>query len=225
MKILTIGDIHGRTVWKNAPIEAFDKVVFVGDYVDSFDKSNNEIYDNLSEILNKKSENPGKIELLLGNHDVQYMYFPENRCSGFRPEAQFDLTELFLKNHSHFKVAYQHNNFLFTHAGLSQGWYSEYKSFFTDNNIAGALNDMLHTREGRKALFQCGKLRGGTHDFGGILWADRHETEHDFLLGYHQIVGHTRQKEIKSIQFEGTDSSITYVDVLENSDKFYEINI
>ena len=39
MKTIVIGDIHGRTIWKQIVIENpdFDKLVFIGDYFDSFD--------------------------------------------------------------------------------------------------------------------------------------------------------------------------------------------
>ena len=38
MKIIAIGDIHGRSIWKNiVSANSYDKVVFLGDYFDSFD--------------------------------------------------------------------------------------------------------------------------------------------------------------------------------------------
>jgi predicted phosphodiesterase len=34
MKWITIGDIHGRDNWKSIDITQYDKVIFMGDYVD-----------------------------------------------------------------------------------------------------------------------------------------------------------------------------------------------
>jgi len=39
MNILIIGDVHGRTFWKDAVdkyLEKCDKVIFLGDYLDEF---------------------------------------------------------------------------------------------------------------------------------------------------------------------------------------------
>ncbi|MFW5982989.1 MAG: metallophosphoesterase, partial [bacterium] len=97
IKTITFGDIHGLDIWKkiadtefllktpNAPIMDYDKYIFVGDYVDSFKKTNNEIYENLVEIIKFKKMYPDNVVLLWGNHDVQYLTsFKEHGCSGFR---------------------------------------------------------------------------------------------------------------------------------------------
>ena len=101
-KILTLGDIHGRDkwmfhthgsphefnhwmtmvengvpadaeeFWNEMPYTQYDQIVFVGDYVDSYDLSNVLILDNLKKILLFKKALPDKVVLLLGNHDIQY---------------------------------------------------------------------------------------------------------------------------------------------------------
>ena len=38
MRIIVIGDIHGRTIWKDIVNQEFDLCVFLGDYVDSHDR-------------------------------------------------------------------------------------------------------------------------------------------------------------------------------------------
>jgi metallophosphoesterase superfamily enzyme len=74
MKLLAIGDIHGRDVWKDINFLAFDKVVFVGDYVDSYIRSDWQVYQNLKEIIDLKKQNFDKVVLLLGNHDIHYSH-------------------------------------------------------------------------------------------------------------------------------------------------------
>jgi len=54
MKTITIGDLHGKDYWKNIDIEKYDKVIFLGDYVDSFNESNDGIYNNLKEVIELK---------------------------------------------------------------------------------------------------------------------------------------------------------------------------
>lgn len=55
MRTLVLGDTHGHTTWKKVmDKEAFDKVVMLGDYVDSFTIEPKKIADNLLDIINTK---------------------------------------------------------------------------------------------------------------------------------------------------------------------------
>ena len=54
MKIITIGDIHGKDFWKQVDFNGYDKAVFLGDYVDSLDHSNAEIISNPEAIIRLK---------------------------------------------------------------------------------------------------------------------------------------------------------------------------
>ena len=76
MRYITIGDIHGRDDWQAINIRNYDKIIFIGDYVDSFEKSDFAILENLKKIISLKKRHPDKVVLLLGNHDVQYLHYP-----------------------------------------------------------------------------------------------------------------------------------------------------
>src|ERR1700743_608482 len=117
MNHIVIGDIHGRNAWQKVNIKAYDKVVFIGDYADSPDQSDFAILENLKMIVALKKRHPEKVVLLLGNHDIHYLHFPSFQCSGFRSSMQRDLTALYRANADFFQVAYQKDNYLFTHAG------------------------------------------------------------------------------------------------------------
>jgi len=56
MKILGIGDIHGRDTWKDILDQDFDLAVFVGDYFDSFDITAVEQIFNFEEIIRAKQQ-------------------------------------------------------------------------------------------------------------------------------------------------------------------------
>ncbi len=227
MKIIAIGDIHGRNAWKKIDIGAFDKVVFIGDYVDSRTISEQDIINNLKEIIALKKAMPDKIVLLLGNHDVHYLFYPDFPQNGFMKNSQEALTELFVANKDLFQVAYQVKNYLFTHAGVSKTWYGENIKYFGSNpiSLADILNDMYLDEKAREVLFQASHLRGGKDPSGGIIWADKSETDDDYLFGYHQIVGHTKVSDIERYEWKGLETSITYIDVLSASETFYEIEI
>ena len=225
MKVLAVGDLHGKDCWKKIDPAVYDHVVFVGDYVDSLDLPGGKMRDNLSEVIDFKKEHPEKITLLLGNHDIQYSEYPDYHCSGFNARMQKDYTELFRENKSLFRVAVQFGDYLFTHAGLSYGFVKHNLKPWRDQiieksiNVADLLN-RLQDSDQQEILHTVSEVRGGIEPYGGITWADFSETSTDLLPGYHQVVGHTRQREITKV--EKGDASITYIDVLNTVEEFYE---
>ncbi|MVM28825.1 metallophosphoesterase [Spirosoma sp. HMF4905] len=232
MKFLAISDLHGRTVWKEANFTQYDQVIFLGDYTDSYIVDDETIYTNLNEIIHLKLRQPDKLVLLVGNHDAQYMHFPNYRCSGFRAWAQSDLTDLFVKYHSLFQMAHQRGPYLFTHAGVTTKWLArllkktgnETLAITPDYNLAGLLNKIHEQPDHiRNLLFEVSSRRGGHDPFGGPIWADRSETKVDYLPGFHQIVGHTPIDDFMTMGDER--GSITYTDVLQTKTAFYEITI
>lgn len=232
MKILAISDLHGRTIWKEAEFNAYDQVVFLGDFVDSHVVDDETIYNNLFEIIQSKRRQPDKFILLVGNHDAQYIHFPHYRCSGFRAWAQPALSDLFKQHESLFDVAYQHGAYLFTHAGVTNKWLRQLLiktghgsiAITPAYNLAGLLNDVHRQPLAfRNLLFEVGPKRGGYDAFSGPIWADRSETKIDYLIGFQQVVGHTPVSEF--ITLKGEFGSITYTDVLQTKTAFYELII
>lgn len=124
-KILVLGDIHGRTLWKNiVDLEQPDLTIFLGDYVSTHDHSVTEQMqiENLEDILQYKESNPDKVIMLRGNHDTQHLGYYWAECSGFFPkvkEYMFSNKERFLKNTQWVHVI---DNVIFSHAGISSKW-------------------------------------------------------------------------------------------------------
>ncbi len=228
MQLLAVGDLHGKDCWKSIDPHQYDQVVFIGDYVDSVDIPPDVIRENLRELIDFKKRFPDKVILLLGNHDIQYSEYPKYHCSGFNPEFQVDYTELFRSNKDLFQVAFQRKNYLFTHAGISNAfarvaWKDKYDEIISgEMNVADFLND-IDRSDNQEVLHTVGIMRGGGDYFGGITWADRRETCFDFLYGYHQIVGHTQVSDI--LTERNSNSSITYIDVLNTKTLFFELSI
>lgn len=245
-KILTVSDTHGRDLWEKAIFEKdddgnvlqchigkrFDKVIFLGDYVDAYDKTNEEILDNLKKIIALKREYPDKVVLFLGNHEFSYLY--NERCSGYRPEMAIDICEILNKNIDLFKIAYQDKNVLWTHAGITKGWYNYYMLpivegkietrytpyFILCDNIADQLNLMFEFNE--PILHMCGWDRGGADKVGGPLWVDKNTLYKKPIEGYHQVVGHTVTDKIKVYEFKN-NTKLTFTDC-ENRE-FYYLNV
>jgi DNA repair exonuclease SbcCD nuclease subunit len=132
MKTVFIGDIHGRSIWKEiVEQEKPDRVIFVGDYFDSFDIPGIDQIHNFKEIIHFKKTSGIEVVLLVGNHDYHYMDMGET-YSGFQPALKFDIGQLLKENMEHLQMAYSFDNFLCTHAGVS--------SVFMNDNFRGSWN-------------------------------------------------------------------------------------
>lgn len=242
MNFLIIGDVHGRSLWKTFGdidlllkayfIPDFDKYIFLGDYVDSFDINGAKIIQNLNDIIEFKNKYPLNVELLLGNHDIQYMLnSPNSRndkyyCTGYKPEFHYELYEIFNKNYNLFNVAYQYKNNIFTHAGIHIGWWAKFvkemqqfkeKYNHNDTTVAELINlgFMYHAN----SLFDVDFYRGGDKEVGGPLWCDKHLSSKKPLKDYHQFVGHSRVKNIQKYTIN-ENTSITFCDT-QNYEKIH----
>lgn len=127
MKIIVIGDIHGLNTWQDiiSKENNFDKVIFIGDYWDSFNISYEKQRNNFLNILEFKRKNPDKVILLFGNHDYHYlmMDFGE-RYSGFQKAYCYIIRDELIKGirENIFKMCHIENDFLFSHAGITNTW-------------------------------------------------------------------------------------------------------
>ena len=267
-KIISIGDCHGRQYWKNAlfggisqfdqwavevfegigdfmsdqyPFSKYDKVVFIGDYVDSFNIRNIDIKKNLEDIILFKKTFPNKVVLLLGNHDLQYRNGEKYVCSGYRPEAKYDLGELLntkVNGVDLFQAAYKYKNWLWTHAGITLGFKIDcidtvlkkkannmYADLFDeDMDIDEFINTMYGIEH--PYVFRVSHARGGSSNVPGPFWADRRELLDKPMYDLNQIVGHTPATDISGYHFnagryEGKDQKIYFIDCLGNDIRNY----
>ena len=122
MKTIAIGDVHGRSLWKlivNQEQDA-DRIVFIGDYFDSFDIKGEEQLNNFLDIIEFKKTTNKEVIMLIGNHD--YHYFPEvgeNGTSGYQSIFSHQIKPTIDANREHLQMAYQFDEYLFSHAGIS----------------------------------------------------------------------------------------------------------
>ncbi len=123
MKTVVLGDTHGRSNWKLAIYqeEPIDRLIFIGDYFDSYDIPGVEQIDNFKNIIKYKEDNPQvEVVMLIGNHD--HHYFPEigyTGTSGYQHRIAPSITQVIDENRHHLQMAYGFDNYLFTHAGVS----------------------------------------------------------------------------------------------------------
>ena len=203
-KILIIPDVHGRTFWESALKSGdYEKIVFLGDYTDPYEMegiTNRDALKNFKSIIAFKQQNPEKVVLLLGNHDLHYYskYYYE-LIGGVRydPASAAVLRHLFTKYDSFFQLAWETDwggkHYLFSHAGITQSWLKQNMDLIGEPD-AMHLNGLLHSNKGMEALAQVGAMRWGNYPSGSIVWADINELlVSDSLSGVYQVVGHTMQ--------------------------------
>jgi len=195
-KILVVGDVHGSNKWKSIKPKLYDKIIFIGDYLDSFDYNGEECLENLKEIIKFKKENDNVI-LLLGNHELHYI-LKQVQYSGYQPTHQLTYRQLLEENITLFTCLYQYNNYIFSHAGLSKSYYTyieeeikNYSNKFTMTDLEVLSN--LHIIQ-PSLLDIKPRNCGGYSNFGSILW-ERYNIIDDFYTLPNQntihVVGHT----------------------------------
>lgn len=244
---LYVGDLHGNIYAFEKAVEQFekenlDKLIFIGDYCDDWQRTNVEILYLLKELIEYKKKNPTKVFLLLGNHDIQYYHFPEQayRCKGFNVDILHDLHIMFRDNKDLFQMAYLDGKYLASHAGITKAWFRRYfdRICYWANKLDLKLETQLDQvltdiNNGPDAwiLHTVGYSRGGI-GFGGPTWADKSElTEHLGIPNYHHIVGHTPVPDIKEESYFRTSneskmySDMTFIDCLRSELKFLKMKI
>lgn len=209
--LLIIPDVHGRTFWKTA-VTRYPELptVFLGDYLDPYtaieDILPSDALFEFRNILQYKKENPDRVTLLLGNHDVHYFDYKIN--SSRKDWQNHDkIAELFSKNLALFQLTKLINTagkqFLFSHAGIILGWMERHFEGVDLSDIKGMaelLNGQLADLEQFKAfvttaLMDVSASRWGPAEYPSMVWADveDHQSEKHRLPNVYQIFGHTRQ--------------------------------
>lgn len=128
-----IGDIHGRTCWKEL-VQDNAVNVFVGDYFSPYHEIDWEDQrQNFLDIITYKMEHPETI-LLVGNHDEDHWHLFRSGCSRHNYEHDNEIKQMFEEFADYFQVAFSiANQVLVTHAGVSYVWYEHYKNHILTN--------------------------------------------------------------------------------------------
>lgn len=236
MKILAIGDIHGRTNWKEL-VEQNEgyHFVFAGDYCDPYydieGVDEESAIENLLEIIQFKKNNIDDVTLLIGNHDSQYLYYPKfSLTNAISPKYRKKISDIFKTNSELFQFSYQVNDYLFTHAGVTNDWLNYHRDIFDEfglksdySNISDVINNIAKSDYITKVFDNISYLRWGIDPYGSLIWADARELRDDYIMGLKQVVGHNKVRDIiKAGDFE---SYITFIDCLFEQTKGLKIEI
>jgi predicted phosphodiesterase len=233
MKTVLIGDIHGHDSWKQIieQEQDADRFIFVGDYFDSFTVPGLIQCQNFQDIIafketNDKETNDKETILLIGNHD--YHYFPEigeNGTSGYQARMAPTIQHLINTNRNHLQMAYQFDDILVTHAGVSSVWLDDTITMWDVPNLAMYLNDLFKyqpNKVGYRSYKQVGDQVYGASGFGdetfqGPIWIRPRSlmnANYDTLrTQIRQVVGHTGQTQI-DIEGKATGGRYYFIDTM-----------
>ena len=200
--LVIIPDVHGRTFWREAVrTHPDDGFIFLGDYLDPYpheDISREDAFAGLLDIIDFKKRNPDRVTLLLGNHDLHYLY-PEMMGSRYDFRNAERNAHLFHDNQTLFKMAYETvaggRRFLFSHAGVGMGWIRQsFPGLAPEELTAELFNDLVGYPRFMDALGDVSCYRCGDKPWGSMVWADVQEQgyEENQLPSVVQVFGHTQ---------------------------------
>lgn len=242
MKVLVVGDVHGRTIWKKfVEHEEYDKVVFLGDYFDSYTINGDDIIENFKEIVQYKENNMEKVVLCFGNHDLHYL--PGIlRYSGYKSTHAL-LNEYYINDalrkelfNAAEEIFVGDKSYIFSHAGISAIVFLESLGFewseAVSNDEAKIITetmDDLGDKIGRKIVDFLNKQlytnhryfeltpyhNEGDHESNKPMWIRPTALIKNAPNMVNQIFGHTQSLKILITRFKNYDSLLGLCDTLE----------
>jgi hypothetical protein len=231
MKTIILGDTHGRSNWKLAVHQDKpDRVIFIGDYFDSFELSGVEQIDNFKQIIQYKTDNPQvEVVMLIGNHD--YHYFPEigyTGTSGYQSKIAPSITQVIDENRYNLQMAYGFGEYLFTHAGVSPVFMDQVfgENDWSIENVVVDLNEMFRYKP--KAFDFNGFDSTGDNTTQTPIWirprslmsANKKHSK-GLKNNYIQIVGHTQMKRLSvELSKQITGGKYYFIDTMETTGEY-----
>jgi len=186
VKICALPDVHGSDNWRKASVllDAFDKMIFLGDYFDAWENKWPSQMNNAKKIIQLKKEYPHKVFLCWGNHDTSY--YLNEQCSGYQLEHAADIEEFLGNNKDLLESACVFDNWIFCHAGVSAAWMA----------CAGIRKpeeiSMLFKENPNYFRFVGPDMYGDNYN-EGPLWIRPESLMPNAVQKYNQCVGHTEQ--------------------------------
>lgn len=221
MKSIIIGDIHGRDIWLDIIDQPFDRVIFLGDYVDTHHHiSGLEQIDNLRSIIAFKEANPTKVTLLIGNHD--YHYFPEigqTGTSGYQPTMAKSFEYEFDTYRNFFQIATVDQGVVCSHAGITKTWLQDVDiNHLEIHSTVDQINDLFRGKPRKFNFYLDDTSWYGDNIHQSPIWVRPDALVRDSINAA-QVVGHTTQNSINT-----TLGKLYLIDTLGTSQEYLIIS-
>ena len=212
MKILVIPDIHETKYWENNNFDAFDKIVFLGDYFDFHGKEpEGDKFENFLNICKLKIKND-KVDLLLGNHDLSYIL--NERTNTYQYYNSFKINELLKNNINLFQIAVEYDSYVFSHLGISN-------KFMEKNNLF-SLKDINDKKTDKIMKLSSMDWSGcGYSVYNSPVWIRPNNLLQNAAFEK-QVVGHTAFGD-KCVMYSHNGNNVIFCDTIKH-DKFFELD-
>lgn len=234
MKTIFIGDLHGRSIWKLIVArENADRIVFVGDYFDSFELSAVEQLHNFKELMEFGEKSDKEVVFLIGNHDYGYFEGCDGtQTSGYQFKMAPSIKEVVREWKPKLQMAYRFDDILCTHAGVSTDFMNGVFGIdgWSEGNIVELLNEQWKYKP---KTFQFGAAVSitrvrylephGDNTEQSPIWIRPKSLMRSNKTGLKkqliQVVGHTAQRNI-DIKGMATGGRYYFIDTLETSGEY-----
>ena len=212
MKYIFVGDIHGKVEQVERALAKDGQKIFVGDFMDSFDRSWQDHAKCLELVIEAITKNEAKA--IYGNHELSYLNY-HHRCSGYDPKNLETMMRFRDQITATFKpFLLLASQLLVTHAGLTNQLWKQNKLDF--NTLDARLTSWWD--HNNSPMHYIGSYRGGLNSVGGLFWCDfNHEFEP--VKDLTQIFGHTAVRGIQRIE------NSFCIDCLDHEHSFLEMNL
>lgn len=226
MKIVALGDTHGRSKWKEIVVEQkdADMIVFIGDYFDAKDGgySANRQIENFKEIVQFKRDNPSKVVLLIGNHDFHYLNGVNETYSSYQFGYAKDINSVLQPavDEGLLQMCYQYSSYFFSHAGLTKTWANN--NNIDMNNLEDSVNELF-----RNDITKFKFTMGDNDSYGGNditqtpIWVRPQSLVKDMVDDIICIVGHTQVKGVTVME----EDNLILIDCLGTSDEYLVLDL
>lgn len=222
METVVVGDIHGKLeVTKKFLSMADDntRVVFVGDYLDSFTESPDDQVECLLAVLQAMTS--GKNVLALkGNHEISYLN-PRQVCSGWKQVTQClidSVGKAYIEDNllEYVWIEGGDTPILISHGGVSALHFPKDPQ---DISVRDVEEWLLHSNN----VAGVGRARGGYQEIGGIFWCDWWR-EFEPVPAIRQIVGHSSARPRGAYEGVVTNGDNYNIDCLDRVNEYLVID-
>ena len=224
MKIIALGDTHGRSLWKEIVSKNEDagKIIFIGDYFDTHDRgySANRQIENFKDIVNFKRANPEKVVLLLGNHDFHYLNEIAETYSGYQWHYRQDINDVLQPavNEGLIQMSFVYGDYIFTHAGVTKTWVQN--NNIDVDNLQESINNLFKTNISKFKFTMGSNFNNYGDDVTQPpIWVRPKSLASDMLEGKICVVGHTTQNKLTR------DGNIILIDTIGTSGEFLTLEL
>lgn len=207
MRVGVLPDAHGNDIilksWDELEKKGVEKIIQLGDWVDSHVEGNNWIQQKslLQKVLKRKEESKIPVKLLFGNHDQSYItkYGADSNVSGHQFYVAADIQEFFDKHFDSFQAIEVVDNWIFSHAGVTQNWLDAPLGNYYERDIIEG-KDVFWKLEDVNKAFKAKQLKYFNHNsfdpYGNseeesCTWVRPPSLIRFGIEGYNQCVGHT----------------------------------